>query len=53
MLVKRFVGGVNDWRVHMDAMDMVWTTTLTICWVLKKREVKDSKGMMNANIKSR
>jgi hypothetical protein len=51
MLMKRFVGGGDDWHVHMDVLVMVWTTTLTICWVLKKREVKDSTRIMNATIK--
>ncbi len=36
MLMKRFVGGGDDWRVHMNFMFMVGTTTLTICWVLKQ-----------------
>jgi hypothetical protein len=46
MLMKRFVGGGDDWRAHMDAMVMVWTTTLTICRVLNKRKVEDSRVMM-------
>ncbi len=24
MLMKRFVGGGNDWRIHMDGMVMVF-----------------------------
>jgi hypothetical protein len=37
MLMKRFVGGGNDWCIHMDAMVMVRASTLTICWVLNKK----------------
>ncbi len=40
MLMKRFVGGGDDWPVHMDAMVMVRTTTLTICLVLNKEKGK-------------
>ncbi len=36
MMIKRLVGWGDDWRVHMDVMVMIQTTTLTICWVLKK-----------------
>ncbi len=36
MMMKRLVGGGDDWHVHMDIMVMVPATTLTICWVLKK-----------------
>jgi hypothetical protein len=36
MMMKRLVGGVDDWRIHMDVIVMVLTTTMTICWVLKK-----------------
>jgi hypothetical protein len=35
MMMKRLVVGGDDWRVHMDVMVMVLTTTLTKCWVLK------------------
>jgi hypothetical protein len=38
MLIKMFVGGGNDWRIHIDAMVMVRTTTLTICQVLNKKK---------------
>jgi hypothetical protein len=36
MMMKRLVGGGDDWHVHMDIMVMVPTTTMSICRVLKK-----------------
>ncbi len=48
MLMKRFVGRGNDWRVHMDAMVMVQITMLTICQVLNKKKVEDLMVMMRA-----
>jgi hypothetical protein len=54
MLVKRFVGGGDDWRIHMDAMVMVRTTTLTICRILNKKQGGGFNGYdENTTIKSR
>jgi hypothetical protein len=36
MMMKRLVGGGDDWLVHMDIMVRAPTTALTISWVLKK-----------------
>ncbi len=35
LVMKRLVGGGDDWCIHMDVMIMVLATILTICWVLK------------------
>jgi hypothetical protein len=40
MLMKKFVGGGDDWRIHMDVMVMVQTTTLTIAGFSKNWDVK-------------
>ncbi len=50
MMMKRLVGGGDDWHVHMDVMVMVPANTSTICWVLKKLVVR--RIMINSTIKS-
>ncbi len=36
MIMKRLVGGGDDWRIHINVMVVVPATTLTIYWVQKK-----------------
>jgi hypothetical protein len=50
MMMKRLVGGGDDWCIHMGVIVIVPTTTLTICWVLKKLLVR--RILINATIKS-
>ncbi len=50
MMMKRLVGGGDDWCVHIDVMVIVIMTTFTICCVLKNCVVR--RIMINATIKS-